>query len=435
MPPPYLIFDMKANSKIQKEIVSLSRKLKPITERQEQYAYRHCFKPFAKRTAKGIYTCSDCAHVWKATLSYIPVHVTCPHCGKKLVISSDRRKVYKQRCYYTIVTAVRDYQVLRHFVAFADIRVGKPAQYSIKEVVQRWLTPKGATHTLALKRNMCSFYYDSWNYCSDMELRSCPDSFVYDINAISVYPKIKVTDTIRRNGYRGETFGLSHYTFFKALLSDNRKETLLKCGQTSLFTYFAYKDSIPDDIWKSIKVVIRHRYNIPDVNLWCDYISLLQYFKKDISNPHYVCPTQLHSEHDRLSRRKHEEAVREQLKEKKRKAFLQEKHYQEAKAKFFGLVFDEGDIRIRVLESVQEFVEEGEFMHHCVFSNDYFNDEKSLIFSAMVDGVKTETIEVSLETMKVVQCRGRFNKNSEFHDEILKVMNKNIPLIAKRMCG
>ena len=116
-------------------------------------------------------------------------------------------------------------------------------------------------------------------------------------------------------------------------------------------------------------------------------------------------------------------------------SILQEKHYQEAKAKFFGLVFDEGDIRIRVLESVQEFVEEGEVLHHCVFSNEYFNDDNSLIFSAMVDGVKTETIEVSLETMKVVQCRGRYNKNSEFHDEILKVMNKNIPLIAKRMCG
>ena len=53
---------------------------------------------------------------------------------------------------------------------------------------------------LALKRNMCSFYYDSWNFCSDMELRSCSDNFVYDINAVSTYPRIKVTETIKRNG-------------------------------------------------------------------------------------------------------------------------------------------------------------------------------------------------------------------------------------------
>lgn len=74
-------------------------------------------------------------------------------------------------------------------------------------------------------------------------------------------------------------------------------------------------------------------------------------------------------------------------------------------------------------------------MHHCVFSNEYYKDENSLIFSAMVHGVKTETIEVSLDTMQVVQCRGKLNMDSEYHDEILRVMRKNIPLIAKRMCG
>lgn len=173
--------------------------MKPITERQEQYAYRHCFEPFAKRTAKGIYTCCDCAHTWQDTLSYIPVNVTCPHCGRKLKVRSDRTKVYNLKSYYTVITAVKDYQVLRHFVVFADFRIGRPAQYSIREVVQRWLTPKGKTNTLALKRNMCSFYYDSWNFCSDMELRSCSDNFVYDINAVSTYPRIKVTETIKRN--------------------------------------------------------------------------------------------------------------------------------------------------------------------------------------------------------------------------------------------
>lgn len=426
---------MKPTNNIQREIVSLSKKMKPITEKQKQYAYRHCVEPFARRTAKGLYTCSDCAYSWKEAVSYVPVHITCPHCGKKLKVNTDRKKVYSYKVYYTIITAIYDYQVLRHFVVFADFRVGKPAHYSIREVVQRWLTPKGVTHTLALKRNMCSFYYDSWNFNSDIELRCCSDNFVYDIDAISTYPKIKVTETIRRNGFQGKTYDLSYYTVFKAILSDNRKETLLKCGQISLFKYFADKDNISDDIWKAIRVAIRHKYDITDVGLWCDYIMLLIYFGKDTSNPHYVCPSNLHQEHDRLSRKKHEEAVRERIKEKKKKAFLHEKLYQEAKAKFFGLVFNEDNIQIKVLESVQEFVEEGEFMKHCVFSNEYFNAENSLIFSAMVDGVKTETIEVSLETMKVVQCRGRFNLNSEFHDDILRVMNKNIPLIVKRMYG
>src|SRR5699024_2254437 len=128
--------------------------------------------------------------------------------------------------------------------------------------------------------------------------------------------------------------------------------TLLKCGQISLFKYFAYKDSVSDDIWKAIRVAIRHKYDITDVGLWCDYIRLLLHFGKDTSIPHYVCPSNLHQEHDRLSRKKHEEAAREQIREKKRRAIQHEKLYREAKAKFFGLIISEGNIQIRVLESV-----------------------------------------------------------------------------------
>lgn len=434
--PLYLIFDMKPTNNIQREIVSLSKKLKPITERQIQYAYTHCFEPFAKRTAKGIYTCSDCAYSWKDTLSYIPVHVTCPHCGKKLKVYTDRKRVYSLNVYYTVITAVNGYQVLRHFVAFADFRVGKPAQYSIKEVVQRWLTPKGKTYTMALKRYAFPFcYYDKWVFSSEMELRSRSDHIAYDIDTTFVYPKIKVSDTIRRNGFQGETYDLPYFSIFKAILSDNRKETLLKCGQISLFKHFAVRNEVPDHIWKAIRIAIRHKYVVPDAGLWCDYIDLLFQFDKDILNPHYACPFNLHQEHDRLSRKRHEETIREQIKEKKNKAFQYEKLYQEAKAKFFGLVISEGNIQIRVLESVQEFAEEGEFMKHCVFSNEYYKNDNSLILSAMVDGVKMETIEVSLEKMKVVQCRGKYNVDSKYHDDILKVLNKNIPLIAKRMYG
>lgn len=68
-----------------------------------------------------------------------------------------------------------------------------------------------------------------------------------------------------------------------------------------------------------------------------------------------------------------------------------------------------------------------------MFSNEYFKNDKSLILSATVDGVKTETIEFSLDTMKVVQCRGKFNQDSQYHEEILRLVNSNIHLITKIM--
>ena len=45
---------------------------------------------------------------------------------------------------------------------------------------------------------------------------------------------------------------------------------------------------------------------------------------------------------------------------------------------------------------------------------------------------RIETIEVSLETMKVVQSRGVCNKNTEYHEQILALMQKNMRMIAQR---
>ena len=39
-----------------------------------------------------------------------------------------------------------------------------------------------------------------------------------------------------------------------------------------------------------------------------------------------------------------------------------------AKARFFGLLFTDGQITVRVLESVAEIILEGKAMHHCVGS-------------------------------------------------------------------
>lgn len=54
------------------------------------------------------------------------------------------------------------------------------------------------------------------------------------------------------------------------------------------------------------------------------------------------------------------------------------------KGKFFGLLFTDGLINVRVLESVEEHRQEGNHMHHCVFSASYYLNEESLIFSATI---------------------------------------------------
>ena len=101
--------------------------------------------------------------------------------------------------------------------------------------------------------------------------------------------------------------------------------------------------------------------------------------------------------------------------------------------KFFGIRFTDGAIQVHVLESVQEHLDEGVAMHHCVFDNAYYLKENSLILSATIEGRRIETIEVSLDTLKVVQSRGVCNKNTEYHEQIVSLVNANRKLIRQRM--
>ena len=98
---------------------------------------------------------------------------------------------------------------------------------------------------------------------------------------------------------------------------------------------------------------------------------------------------------------------------------------------FFGLVFSDSLVCVKVIESVEEMILEGKAMHHCV--GGYHNKADSLIFSATIDGKRIETVEVSLKTLQVVQSRGVCNSNTEYHDRIVNLVNNNVNLIRQRM--
>ena len=127
---------------------------------------------------------------------------------------------------------------------------------------------------------------------------------------------------------------------------------------------------------------------------------------KDLHSPKYVCPADLKREHDRyifkVARREAEREIAENLSAHLRK----ENAYHKAKSKFFGLAFSDGQIAVRVLESVKEIILEGKAMHHCVGTNEYYKNADSLILSATINGQRIETVEVSLSQLKVIQSRG-----------------------------
>ena len=258
------------------------------------------------------------------------------------------------------------------------------------------------------------------------------DNIAYDhISYAPIYPKSKVIDTLRRNGFDGDFHGIVPTSLIPALLSDSRAETLMKAGQYQMLRHYLKSSFDMERYWASVKICIRNGYTIADGSMWCDYIDLLQHFGKDTNSPKYVCPQDLKAEHDKWMEKRNRQRIREQTEEQRMKAIEDEKEYLKAKGIFFGLVFTDNLICVKVIESVEEMILEGKAMHHCV--GGYHRRKDSLIFSATINGKRIETVEVSLKTLQVVQSRGVCNSNTEYHDRIITLVENNAELIRKRM--
>ena len=426
---------MKPKTRIQQEIARLSKRLPKLTATQKAYAFRHCFEHYAIKRANGMNICTECGHSWKSEhdLADALCGCTCPHCGMKLGALRTRKSVFSENEYFSIVTTCKQYQVIRFFFVKSRYKAGQTAEYSIFEVVQRWIAPDGKTTTIARLRGMSVFYYDQWAEYSDMEIRRNGGLRAYDIAPVCTYPRQRFIPELKRNGFEGDYHNILPYNLFKALLSDSRAETLLKAGQYSMLRYYIRYSFDIGQYWASIKICIRNGYNISDGSIWRDTIDLLRHFGKDTNSPKYVCPTDLKTEHDRLVRKRNMQIEREKLEERIRKAEEHEKAYRKLKGVFFGIAFTDGTLQVRVLESVAEFAAEGTELNHCVFSNSYFLKKNSLILSASIDGRRIETVEVSLKTWEVVQSRGVNNSKTEYHDRIVSLVSSNMSLIRERM--
>ena len=420
---------MKPRNKFEKAVLEQSKYLRPITKTQSKWAFRECIDHFAYRLPKGRTTCMDCGHSW--VMNKHRETCTCPHCRAKLQVKETYERKLQQKQYFTLLTTCGEFQVLRMFLLIVGMEKGYKAQISIIEIGQYWWNMQGRKAVVAIQR-VLGHYVDTFSYYSPMAIRN--DNEAYQHIAYSpIYPKFKVKDTLRRNGFKDNFYGIVPTLLIPALLTDSRVETLLKAGSTDHLRYFLSNKKAFEELWQSYKIAVRNGYEIADISLWSDYVDTLRRLGKDIHNPKYLCPADLKGEHDR----RHEELLRqrekEEIEQKQQKAIEEEKRFKELKSKFFGICFTDGTIQVHVLESVQEHLEEGVSMHHCVFSNAYYLKEDSLILSATIEGKRIETIEMSLRTLEVVQSRGVCNKNTEYHEQIVNLVNANRGLISRRM--
>lgn len=435
---------MKPNSKYRERVLSLSNRLPAITEKQRQYAYDHCFEKVGYLN-KGRVWCLCCGELFDNIDPDMNISV-CPKCGEKLKVVKSRKEKLDERCYYTIITTMEGFQVCRHFVVEKMMRkVNKNIHdcqkpyFEIHEVVQNWIDEKGKETIVARSvRNAMNWRAGSdWDVNKPMEIKIRRKNFYgydsssrYDIYGVCVYPWTKMICKIRRNGYDGDFHDICPNELFKALLTDRNAEMLIKNKQYDLLRFMINRKHLP--YASSIKVCNRHKYLIEDASMWIDYMRLLECFRLDIHNPHYICPSDLKAAHDRLMKKRQKiEEEHERIRKMKDMAKCESKYISD-KSKFFGICFGNKDITISVIKSVHDMYDEGEAMHHCVFTMEYFKNENSLILSARdKEGNRIETIEVDIKNYKLVQSKGVCNSVTDRHEEIIKLVNANMYLIQK----
>ena len=420
---------MKPRNKFEQAVLAQSKHLRPITKAQRQWAFRECIDHYAYRLPKGKTTCMDCGHSWQ--MIEPTERCTCPQCGADLEVITTRARKLKQRQYFTVMTTSGGYQVLRMYLLIAGMEKGYQSTSSVMEIGQYWWDERGRQSIVAVQRTM-GHYIDSFAYYSPMAIRRDNEAYHF-VARCPLCPKVKLSDTLKRNGFEGKCYGIAPTSLIPALLTDSRAETLLKAGRNEHLRYFLSRARTIDEYWPAYKITLRRGYDITDIALWCDYVDMLRRLGKDTHNAHYVCPEDLQAAHDTAQRKLQAQREKEAEAQRRQKAMENEERFQALKAPFFGIVFTDGTIQLRVLESVQEYIEEGQALHHCVFTNEYHLKEKSLILSARIEGKRVETIEVSLETMQVIQCRGLQNKNTEYHEHIIELVHQNIQQIQSRV--
>ena len=427
---------MIARTKAQREVVELTATLPALDERDLRDARRGFARIYAgARTA----WCSCCGSVWESNLwGKRKEHDVCPHCGARgKVVKSSNKRTSDEKYYVSFVRVVGDWQVIRTAICRRVVEKGDAENiyFSIDEVFQRWMRP-GTVDVIVGRgvHGLCG-YCDVWNHESAWTIRK--EHFRFELEG-DVCGRVELHPIVRRNGVKAIRRDIGVKDLLWHIMHDDRAEILAKGRQWEMLKHLMSPSKAREvgRWWKEIRVAMRNGYHIKDAGMWLDMVELLHKCGKDVRNPHYICPADLHLAHDAAlmmdARRLDRIAAQRADDEKDRKArkVLADAElaarYAEKVSKWLDVMIRGKGITIRPLQNIREFYEEGEAMHHCVFTCGYYKKDGILVLTARKAGVRLETIEVDTTKWRILQCRGRFNKESAHHKEILSLMEKNM---------
>ncbi len=417
---------MKPRSEKQRQILAMSGQLRPLTAPQKSWALTHTIDNYALKCKKGKAVCLICGKEFESEEGMC----RCPHCGAKLEIKTTTQRVVRERSYFNIITAVKGFQVIRMFLMIVEFRKGMKANPAFIEIGQYWIDRHGFITVVGLQRTL-GHYIDSFAFGSPLEIRKDNDAFQH-IADQWVYPRVKVTDIVKRNGYNSSASSIHPVKLFKALLTNPKAETLMKAGEIEMLRYLIYYPMEVDKYWASIKISMRHGYMFNCVSKWFDYVRMLETMGKDLNSPDLLMPKDLNAAHDLYVRKVNRKREQERREADRQRAIEDQAKFIELKSRYFGIEMSDGEISIHSLDSIDEYYKVGNQQHLCVAAARYYLKESSLVLVAEYHGKQIATIEISIEDCHVIQCRAFANGVCKYQERISKIISDNVKLIEER---
>lgn len=414
----------------EKHIVELNGRLRPLTTPQMNWALNSTINHYGYRLKSGMCTCMKCGHEWLETRNGICL---CPECGTRIEIKDTKERVIRDKSYFNVITTIEDYQVVRMFLMIVEMRKGMKANPAYLEIGSYWIDSNGKTTVVGLQRTL-GHYIDCFAFGSPLEIRRDNEAF-QRISDEWVYPRIKVMDTIKRNGFKGSCHYIHPVTMFQELLTNSKAETLMKANEIELLRYLCARPTNKayiDTYWNTIKIANRNGYKVKDSQMWMDYIKMLERCGKDILSPKYICPANLKEAHDEYIDKVNRLRQKEQREKERQQAIEDKARFEELKSRYFGMAMTDGEIEIHSIDTIDDYYEIGQRQSICCGSAKYFLKEDTLTLTAYIGNKQIATLEISLDDCHIIQCRAFANQVCEYTEQIAGIINANKKMIAER---
>lgn len=410
--------------------------IKPITDAQSRWLVESVAYATYHPVRKTAY-CMICGHKWKP--DKMSKTLVCPSCNKKLSKFVDTaKKLYSTGGFLSVVNGM---QVERSFmVVLLAEKYGYPGCVYYFEYKRLIMDNKGNMAMYSLSQQPFGYAYDSFIMGSPLSRKSKRMGYrlsaLLDSNPSYYYKHKNYIHEVARTKYRYSCLDkASPMAIMQRLLTDPHAETLYKADYKKILFSINY-----NRFWPSVRIAIRNNYKPKDCRYWEDVLVMMERLNMDMRNPKYVCPSSLVDFHDSLMKkindkdeanRKREQRERMlkcykkmEQKEAEAEAFLKKKT-----TPFVDWEIKDDNIVIKPLLSVDDFKNEGLIMNHCVYTSEYHMKVGNLTATAIVNGMRMETIDYDLDDH--LQAYGCYNKHTEYHDEIIKTFNKNKNEIVK----